>query len=210
MKILKALLLLILIPGMASATSPAAQDNTVRQDNIKGQTQTKGQAQTRWDQAMWDQKMWQSWPTVGKATLSWFLFDIYHSELTSPDGRYLEGADITPHPMALSIVYLRDITRQQLLEATAEQWQHLGYSPESQQPWLTQLQAIYPDIKEGERLVYITDGTTGEFRFYGNNKPGQLLGEVKNARLNDAFLAIWLSPQTEYPKLRAKLIGRRK
>ncbi len=194
MKILKALLLLILIQSTVLAASSIGQDNTVREDKP----------------VLQDTTAWESWPTVGQATLSWFLFDIYNSELKSPTGRYLQGSDITPHPMALSIVYRRDITKQQLIEATAEQWLHLGYSQESQKPWLKQLNSIYPDIKEGERLVYITDGAAGEFHFYGKNKPSQRLGEVESEQFNDAFLSIWLAPETEYPKLRAKLIGMRK
>lgn len=149
---------------------------------------------------------WQSWPTVGKAQLSWFIFDIYQSELKSPSGEYIQGLDISPHPVALSIVYQRDITSQQLLNATEEQWLNLGYDANQVEPWTESLATIFPDVHEGERLVYITDGVAGEFRFFGRERQDALLGLVQDEQLNDAFLSIWLSPSTEYPKHRAKLI----
>ncbi|EPE8512989.1 chalcone isomerase family protein, partial [Vibrio alginolyticus] len=33
------------------------------------------------------------------------------------------------------------------------------------------------------------------------------VGIIEDERMNDAFLAIWLSPNTEFPKLRKQLIG---
>lgn len=150
---------------------------------------------------------WNNWPTVGKANLSWLFFNIYKSELRSPSGKYALGQDITPHPMALSMVYQRDITKKQLINATQDQWFILGYSQEQQEKWLLELDAIYTNVKKGEQLVYITDGSEGKFLLYGNNRQEKRLGSVTNEQLNDAFLSIWLSPSTEYPKHRASLIG---
>ncbi|MDG3087674.1 hypothetical protein P7F88_17035 [Vibrio hannami] len=157
-----------------------------------------------------DETKWESWPTVGKSSLSWLFFKLFNSELKTPTGEYEESLDVTPHPMALSIEYQRDITKQQLMEATQDQWNYLGYSEESQKEWLTQLDKIYPSVQKGQRLVYITDGKTGEIHFYRDKSEPVKLGEIQSESLNDAFLSIWLSPGTEYPKHRAKLIGNRK
>lgn len=179
MKWLRVLWLLPLMQSVVMASSPNWQDNT----------------------------KWENWPTVGKADLSWLFFNIYKSELKSPTGHYLESNDVTPHPIALSIIYQQDITKEQLINATQEQWINLGYSQELQGQWLLELDSIYKNVKKGERLVYVTDGTAGEFRFFGENSKEIKLGEIDSEQLNDAFLSIWLSPSTEYPKHRAGLIG---
>lgn len=151
---------------------------------------------------------WGQWPSVGQAQLSVFIFDVYQSNLKTPTGDYLQHDDVTPHPLALSIDYQRDITQQQLIEATEEQWQKLGYGEEERQSWVTQLDQIFPDIEEGQNLTYVTDGQYGRFYYTAipDSSPN-MIGTVNDEALNDAFLSIWLSPKTQYPELRSQLIG---
>ncbi len=150
---------------------------------------------------------WQSWPLVGEAQLSWFIFDIYQSRLTTPNGEYLEKDDITPHPLALTIEYQRDISRDQLIDATQEQWEKLGINDPDSVSWLMTMKEIYPDIREGDQLSYVTDGKVGTFyhssRFFKN----RLIGKVESESLNDAFLSIWLAPNSEFKHLRDQLVG---
>jgi hypothetical protein len=136
------------------------------------------------------------------------FFNIYHSQLLSPNGSYRLEPDISPHPLALSITYQRDISQQQLVDATLEQWQKLGYQPSVTQRWVNQLEHIFPDIQSGNNLTYVTDGVKGQFYFSPVERNHQLIGVIEDEAFNDAFLAIWLSPQTEYPRLRERLIGR--
>ncbi|MDE1325354.1 chalcone isomerase family protein [Vibrio aestuarianus] len=150
---------------------------------------------------------WNSWPVVGQATLSWLWLDIYSSQLRSPLGVYQQSDDVSPHPIALEIRYQRDISQPKLLKATAEQWTKLGYSDSQVQSWITQLQTIFPDVSDGQRLVYISDGRLGQFVFIPVTGAEQQIGEIDDEALNDAFLSIWLSPNSEYPKLRNQLIG---
>ncbi len=151
---------------------------------------------------------WHQWQTVGEAKFTWFIFDIYTSRLKTPDGEYEVTADVSPHPFALEINYQRDITKQQLLDVTDEQWQKLGFDKSNRQQWISELSTIFPDIKKGDALTYLTDGKTGQliYRQAGQERH-QTLGHVKEERLNDAFVSIWLSPKTEYPQLREQLIG---
>ncbi|MGT0149114.1 hypothetical protein ACT691_02815 [Vibrio metschnikovii] len=48
----------------------------------------------------------------------WLFWDVYHSQLRSPDGQYQKqpGQEVATHPLALEIHYLRTIRREQLLE----------------------------------------------------------------------------------------------
>ncbi|USD66686.1 chalcone isomerase family protein [Vibrio sp. SCSIO 43136] len=154
-----------------------------------------------------DNQNWNGWPTVGTSVLSWLFFDIYQSELKTPDGFYQESSDVTPHPMALSIHYLRDIPKDKLLEATHDQWIHLGYGQKQADEWIGKLEVIYPDIQQGDSLVYVTDGKAGQFIYYSDKAQPQVVGNINSETLNDAFLSIWLSPDTEYPKHRAQLLG---
>jgi hypothetical protein len=157
--------------------------------------------------ASFDYSGWQQWPTVGTSELDVMFFDIYTSELKTPDGRYIQNQDITPHPVALSILYERNISKKNLIKETRNQWLHLGYSETEFADWEQSLQTIFPDVLEGDRLVYITDGDSGSFLYIRNDGSTEQRGEVTQEAFNDAFLAIWLSPNTEYPKHRRQLIG---
>lgn len=154
---------------------------------------------------------WREWPKAGSAELSVLFFDVYSSELYTPDGDYIVEDDITPHPLALSITYKRDISKAALVEATVEQWNKLGYDQTLIPGWEEIVTDIFPGVSEGHNLTYVTNGVKGSF-FYSpaENEQSRLIGTIEDEKLNDAFLAIWLSPKTEYPKLRKGLIGDRK
>lgn len=147
---------------------------------------------------------WLSWQSVGYAQLSWGPWDIYQSELRTPNGQYLGDNQ----PLALVIRYQRDIDKDDLLEATDDQWKHLGVSLALRQQWLAKLDAIWPDVKEGDRLIFELNGNQGTFYFDGQTQTGiQQLGQLPTGKMAAAFIDIWLSPQTAYPKLRKQLIG---
>ncbi|PSV54261.1 chalcone isomerase family protein [Photobacterium sp. GB-1] len=150
-------------------------------------------------QTLSDKYPWHQWKKVGQATLEWGIWDIYNSELKTPTGRYKGTKD----DLALIIRYLRNIDKDALLDATEEQWQHLGYSSQQITPWLKTLSTIWPDVKKGDRLTFIL--RNGEGQFYQQGKP---LGNVLSPSLSQSFIAIWLSPKTSYPELRQQLIGK--
>ncbi|MCS0449914.1 chalcone isomerase family protein [Vibrio diabolicus] len=151
---------------------------------------------------------WEGWKTVGEAQLTWFIFDIYQSRLKAPDGKFIVNGDVSPHPLALEINYQRDISKQQLLDVTDEQWAKLGFTESYRKRWISELNRMFPDIKKGDELTYLTDGKTGQL-LYRQAGIAQIktVGFVQDERMNDAFLSIWLSPNTEFPKLRKQLIG---
>lgn len=158
-----------------------------------------------------DHSNWSRWPSVGQAQLTIFIFDVYQSRLLAPSGKYLLHDDITPHPLALSIDYQRDISQQQLLDATLEQWLEMGYEKGVTLDWIKALDVIFPDIEQGQNLTYVTDGSYGQFYYKPSaTSAPELIGTVNDEALNDAFLAIWLSPNTSYPELRSQLIGMNK
>lgn len=150
---------------------------------------------------------WNEWPVVGQATLSWLWLDIYSSRLRTPDGKYQQQDDVPLHPLALEIRYLRDIEREDLVEATRDQWQKMGYSSNEIERWLPLLETMLPNVLSGEKLIYVSDGHRGQMIHMSLQDKSQVTGEVTDTQFNSAFLAIWLSPNTQYPKLRSQLIG---
>ncbi len=135
---------------------------------------------------------------VGAARLKVLFWPVYDSRLYAVDGRYQPGE----LPLRLEIEYLRDIPAAQLVSRTAEEWQSIGLQHPQQQDWLQQLESLWPDIARNDVLVL--EVNEGSSRFYHN---GRALGAVDDADFGEHFLAIWLSPKTSRPALRAQLLG---
>lgn len=150
---------------------------------------------------------WLTWQKVGSATLSWGPFTLYTSQLRTPDGRFREGQQ----DRALIITYQRTIASADLVDATREQWQALGILEQEPQSagWLQMLAGLWPDVSEGTQLAFVTRGEKGQFWYRAS--PAQRafapLGPLQSAAFSERFLAIWLSPHTQYPELRQQLIG---
>lgn len=135
---------------------------------------------------------------VGDAKFSVLFWDIYTSELWTDTGRF----ESYHQPLAFEITYLRDIDKKDLLARTVDQWQHLAIEKAMFQPYEKQLLAIWPDIVAGDKLMLTTINGVGEF-FYN----GKFIGKVEDSNFVELFLAIWLSPKTSQPDLRAHLLG---
>jgi hypothetical protein len=136
---------------------------------------------------------------VGSATLRVLLWTIYDSRLYSPDGEY-QGVE---PDLALEITYRRNIAAQDLLQRTRKEWRELGlYKPEHER-WLEQLTGLWPDVKNGDSLVLRVDENLASQFFFN----GQAIGEIASAEFTRNFLAIWLSEDSSYPKLRNRLVG---
>jgi|SRR5476649_606948 len=148
---------------------------------------------------------WSQWHQVGRATLSWGPFEVYDSILLTPDGKYQAGE----WPQVLAIRYLRSIDRRALVNATEEQWRALGLLNQAQKNgWLAALQKTWPDVSNGSEIIFLADEQGG--RFYScspNSATFNAIGVPFSPLFRDAFLAIWLSPATQYPDLRSKLMG---
>ena len=136
---------------------------------------------------------------VGEGTMHWFWLDIYHAELSTPSGIY----EHQQWPLSLELIYARHITRENLLQATEEEWKR--QSIQYQQQWLTQLNDIWPDIAPKDKLLLEVDSEGSSHFFYNNQHIGSLIDKA----FAFAFTAIWLSSNTLKPDLRDQLIGLR-
>jgi len=111
---------------------------------------------------------WAQWQQVGRATLTWGPFEVYHSSLLTPGGKY---------------------------EA-------------QKNGWLEAVEKTWPDVSNGSQIVFLATEKGGQFYSRAPNSVMTApVGETFSPAVRDAFLAIWLSPATQYPDLRSKLIG---
>lgn len=134
---------------------------------------------------------------VGQGQMSWMFFDLYQARFYSLSGRYQAGS----YPQALILSYQKNISQADLVEATVSEWQRLGIDyPAS---WPRQLGTLWPSVKKGDVLAIRVEAT-GESRFYFNQVP---LGEVSDPQFGPAFLAIWLSENSQDPGLTRQLTG---
>ena len=150
---------------------------------------------------------WLSWRKVGDATLTWGPFSVYTSQLRTPDGNYTGAGQ----NQALIITYKRDISRDDLVDATRDQWQALGIMAREPQSefWLRMLQSLWPDVVPGTQLAFVFNDRQGQFwyRASATQKTFTPLGPRQSEAFSTHFLAIWLDPKTQYPALRQQLIG---
>ncbi|WP_153913623.1 chalcone isomerase family protein [Shewanella sp. TC10] len=136
---------------------------------------------------------------VGEADMDLLWFSIYSAKLMSVDGDYQQNQ----FPLKLEIQYHRDIEAEDLIEATVDQWQHIGIAEQDIPRLQQQIEQAWPDVKEGDKLSFMMhNDDLGQFYF--NDNPLPLIEETGFSK---AFLGIWLSEKTSRPELREQLIG---
>jgi hypothetical protein len=133
----------------------------------------------------------------GSGQLRWFFLDIYEATLYTSTGNYIDGV----YPKALEINYMRKISAADLIKTTEDEWRRLEINYNQQ--WLNLLGQIWPDVNDGDTLTMRAE-SVDKASFYFN---GLLLGHIEESNFANAFLAIWLSPNTRDKQLRAQLIG---
>ncbi len=134
---------------------------------------------------------------VGKTELNWLFWKVYDIRLLSADGQYQPQQ----YPLAIAIKYARDISSQQLVETTVDEWsrQSIDWKPD----WESKLATLWPDVSEGDEIILRVNPDLSS-RFYFND---QMIGNIEDRQFAPAFLSIWLSENTREPELRNRLTG---
>jgi len=137
---------------------------------------------------------------VGKAKFSVLFWDIYESALLTTSGNY----PITnqQHQLLFEINYLKDISSNELIKRTEQQWQHIGIPANNYQAYIPELKRLWPDISKGDTLSLIINNQHSVFYF---NQ--QYLGIINDPVFGQRFIDIWLAKNTSQPKLRLQLLG---
>ncbi|MER2518701.1 MAG: chalcone isomerase family protein [Candidatus Accumulibacter phosphatis] len=142
---------------------------------------------------------WRQW---GSGEMSWFGIALYRATLWVDAGP--TAVAIADAPSALQLDYRRDIPRARLVESSVDEMRRLGASEAQLQRWQSELQRIFPDVKEGETIVGVHYPGQGAVFFHR----GRLSGEVADADFARLFFAIWLDERSRSPDLRAALLTR--
>ena len=138
------------------------------------------------------------WQVVGHGVFSWSVFRVYRIALHAI-GAYGDGATF-----ALDLNYLRNVSAQQITEASVQEMQRIcGIEAGVLQVWATELLEILPDVTLGDRLIGVFVPTQGVWFFDAEHS----LGSIEDPLFCEAFSAIWLDPKTRATKLRAALLG---
>lgn len=141
--------------------------------------------------------------TVGEGSYRYLFWQLYDARLATKDGIFTDYQQSSP--VLLELTYKRAISRQQFIDATIEQWQKLQQSsPEQHQQWAEQLQALWSDVRKGDRLASLLQAD-GSVVFYFN---GDKTGRISDPDFSSAFFNIWLHPDTTAPTLRLKLLAK--
>jgi hypothetical protein len=140
-------------------------------------------------------QVWQQW---GSGEMRFLGFALYRATL------WVVGAAMDNSPHALTLLYRRNIAREQLVGASLDEMRRLGGSKATVDRWQTDLERVLPDVKAGERIIGLHLPGQGA-RFYHQ---GRLTGEINDADFARHFFAIWLDPRTRSPDVRALLLQR--
>ena len=139
---------------------------------------------------------------AGSGRLRWLGIPVYEASLwTAPQ---FVPERFGAHAFALEIRYARSISGNLLADTSLKQMQALDTLPAGRySEWLQALTGTLPDVKPGDRLTGMHLPGKG-LRMYFN---GQLHKAIDDPLLSQSFFAIWLSPATQEPRLRAQLLG---
>jgi hypothetical protein len=141
-----------------------------------------------------------SFITTGEATFSVLFWDLYKSRLKTTSGKY--PISFAKDQLIFEIEYFADISKEDLIKRTVEQWQHQNIPKEAYQPYISQLNSIWPAITEGDSLAILVKKDSSIFYF--NN---QRIGIIEDNFFGRLFIDIWLNKKTSQPSLRKQLLG---
>ncbi len=137
------------------------------------------------------------WQLVGQASLTVLWFDVYDARLETLNGKF-ESVD---KPLRLTLDYKRDIDRDDLLKETTKQLKPFT-SVQKRQAWIAQLRGIWPNIRKGDQLIFQSSPSKSGFIYNGS-----WIGGVDDSEFTSGFVQIWLSDESEYPRLARQLRG---
>ena len=136
---------------------------------------------------------------LGESRLRVLFWEIYDASLYATNGVY-----DPEKPFALSLTYHRAFSGSDIALRSVDEIRSQGFSDEAVlASWMAQLDAIFPDVVEGDQITGISQPSEGT-RFFLN---GALIGTITDQNLSRRFFDIWLSEKTSEPDMRESLLG---
>lgn len=151
---------------------------------------------------------WQAWlpqaHVIGHGDYRTFGFRIYEASLWSED------KDVSPaKPFALQLRYHMSISREQFVERSIEEIEHVHPELPRDQvrtTWRNWMRQAFVDVSSGDTLTGVYLPGRG-VRFFFGDRQTAVIDDETFAR---SFFDIWLSPNTRAPSLRKALLGEAK
>jgi len=137
---------------------------------------------------------------TGTTTFSILFWDLYKSTLYSTSGRY--PLTTKSDSLIFHINYLTDISSENLIGRTIEQWQHLGIEENRYSHYIAELKKLWPNITDGDSLALLIQNNKSVFYFND-----LYIGTIDDPNFGQLFIDIWLSKKTSQPTLRTELLG---
>lgn len=143
-----------------------------------------------------------AWQRQSATQFRYWGFQAYDIQLWVQPG--FEAEAPARHPLALSIVYARQIALDDLLDRTLHEMRRQAPASAAQeQAWRVQLARAWRDVSPGDRITAVYS-PTGKLTFHFN---GTRTADIQDKVLAPRFMGIWLSPQTSQASLRRVLLG---
>lgn len=143
----------------------------------------------------------EGWRLAGEGRLRFLGLALYDARLwTGPE---FAATAFERHPFVLELAYLRAFRGADIADRSLEEMHRLDpIAPPDAARWRSRLRELLPDVREGDHIAGV-HRPGGGVTFHLNGRP---LGEVADHRFAARFFAIWLSPATREPGLRAALL----
>lgn len=139
---------------------------------------------------------------AGSGRYTYWGFDVYQASLWVEPG--FDAGLMARQRYVLELYYLRSFKGRDIAQRSLDEMRRIGtFSDEQARSWLQAMQAAFPDVAAGDRLMGVHLPGRGA-QFYANGRPTTEVADPEFARL---FFGIWLSEKTSAPKLRQALLG---
>lgn len=139
-------------------------------------------------------------PLRGQGEYKWLFLHIYEARLWSEGGE-----DLYSKPLLLELKYKRDFNGKDIAEQSVKELVSAGHPKKEMEEWRKKLVSIFPDVKEGDRILAKYEPKNG-ITFYLNTD--KELGRLPDYDSSKKFLDIWLGEKTSAPELRKQLLGK--
>jgi len=138
---------------------------------------------------------------LGGGQLRVLGFQVYNVYLWTPAGASFDRSK----PYALDLQYLRTFSAKQLAQRSIDEMRGQGIGSDTVYPkWLAEMERVFADVKDGDRLTGVVTATKASKFFYN----GVYRGEVMDPAFADAFFGIWLNEKSSQPRVRNLLLGK--
>jgi hypothetical protein len=138
----------------------------------------------------------------GEGRLRFFGLHVYDARLWAPAPVSADAWADTA--LALELAYARTLYGRAIAERSLEEMRRQGeIAPAQGERWLTEMERLFPDVRDGDRLTGLYRPGRGAAFFLN----GQPRGEVADPEFARRFFGIWLAPQTSEPALRERLLS---